>query len=202
MRVSPFFQNPVTISEECPNGQDVVYELTYTTDSGINITTCVVDGTECTNGTCHHELQNNTADSRCQPPVSQFSGEDVTVSVTAKNIVGRSNPAVSRSISELICDLCLEVLPPIFIYPCHSSPSTDGININILGVHIDTTNPSNVLVECTLNQPGYACTIDYGTDPSYTPTWSTGTPPPPRVEWPPSPSLRDSEETPPTRCLR
>ena len=92
MRVSPFFQNPVTISEECPNGQDVVYELTYTTDSGINITTCVVDGTECTNGTCHHELQNNTADSRCQPPVSQFSGEDVTVSVTAKNIVGKKQP--------------------------------------------------------------------------------------------------------------
>ena len=102
MRVSPFFQNPVTISEECPNGQDVVYELTYTTDSGINITTCVVDGTECTNGTCHHELQNNTADSRCQPPVSQFSGEDVTVSVTARNIVGRSNSAVQRSISEFI----------------------------------------------------------------------------------------------------
>ena len=52
------------------------------------------------NGTCSHMLQNNTPDSRYQPPVSQFSGEGVTVSVTARNIVGRSNSAVSRSISE------------------------------------------------------------------------------------------------------
>ena len=103
IHVSTFIQNPVTISEECANEQDVVYELTYTTDSDVNITTCSVDGTECTNGTCHHELQNNTADSRCQPPVSQFSGKDMTVSVAARNVVGRSNPAVSRNISELIC---------------------------------------------------------------------------------------------------
>ena len=39
---------------------------------------------------------------------------------------------------------------------------------SVLWVHVDTTNPSNVFVECTLNQPGYICTIDYGTDPSYT----------------------------------
>ena len=39
------------------------------------------------NGTRSHELQNNTADSRYQAPVSQFSGEDVTVSVTVTNIV-------------------------------------------------------------------------------------------------------------------
>ena len=92
----------MTISEECPSGQDVTasYELTYTTDSGTSIATCVVDGTNCSNGTCGHELQNNTADSRCQPPVSQFSGESVTVSVTARNIVGKSNLAVSRNISE------------------------------------------------------------------------------------------------------
>ena len=90
------------MSEDCANGQDIkpVYELSYTTISGTPITTCVVDGTECSNGTCRYELRNNTADSRCQPPVSQFSGEDVIVSLTARNIVGRSNPAVSRSISE------------------------------------------------------------------------------------------------------
>ena len=100
--VSQCIQDPVTISEECPSGRDITarYELAYTTDSGIPITTCGVDGTECSNGRCGHKLQNNTADSRCQPPVSQFSGEDVTVSVTARNIVGRSNPAVSRNISE------------------------------------------------------------------------------------------------------
>ena len=92
----------VTISEDCANGQGITanYELTYTTDSGATIATCIVDWTECSNGTCHHELQNNTADSRCQPPVSQFSGESVTVSLTARNIVGRGNPTVSRSISE------------------------------------------------------------------------------------------------------
>ena len=92
----------MTISEECPSGRDITarYELAYTTDSGISITTCVVIGTECSNGTCGHKLQSNTADTRCLPPVSQFSGEDVTVSVTARNIVGRSNPAVSRNISE------------------------------------------------------------------------------------------------------
>ena len=96
-----FYQDNVTVSEGA-NGQDIRarYELSYNTVSGILITTCVVDGTDCSNGRCHHELQNNTADSRCQPPVSQFSGEDVTVSVTARNIVGRSNSSVSRSIGE------------------------------------------------------------------------------------------------------
>ena len=92
----------MTISEDCANGQDIraSYELSYTTNSGTPITTCVVNETDCSSGTCHHQLQNNIADSRCQPPVSQFSGEGVTVSVTARNIVGRSKPAVSRSISE------------------------------------------------------------------------------------------------------
>ena len=95
----------MTLSEDCLNGRNIraSYELSYTTECGTPITTCVVDGTECSNDTCHHELQSNTADSRCQPLVSQFSGEDVTVSVTARNIVGRSNPAVSRSIGEFIC---------------------------------------------------------------------------------------------------
>ena len=94
----------MTLSEECTNGRDIraSYELSYTTDSGTLITTCNVSGTECSNGTCRHELQNNTADSSCQPPMSQFSDENVTVSVTAKNIVGRSNLAVSRNISEFI----------------------------------------------------------------------------------------------------
>jgi len=90
------------MSEDCLNGQDIRanYELSYTSDCGSLITTCVVDGTECTNGNCRHWLQNDTVDSRCWPRVSQFSGESVTVSLTARNIVGRSNSAVSRSISE------------------------------------------------------------------------------------------------------
>ena len=103
IHASPFIQNLVSNSEECASGQDISYELSYATTSGTHITTCVVDGTECSNSTCHHELRNNTADSRCQPQVPQFSGEDVTVSVTARNIVGRSNSAVSRSISKFIC---------------------------------------------------------------------------------------------------
>ena len=103
IHASPFIQNLVSISEECASGQDISYQLSYAADSGTHITTCVVDGTECSNSTCHHELQNNTADSRCQPPVPQFSDEDVTVSVIARNIVGRSNSAVSRSLSKFIC---------------------------------------------------------------------------------------------------
>ena len=95
-----FIQSNVTISEDCANGQDINYDVVYTTDSGALITTCVVSGTECSSGTCHHELQDTTADSRCQPPVSQFSGEGVTVSVTARNIVGRSDPSSPLPISE------------------------------------------------------------------------------------------------------
>jgi len=34
-------------------------------------------------------------------------------------------------------------------------------------VSVDTSNPASVLVECTF-EPGYTCTIVYGTDPSYT----------------------------------
>jgi len=49
------------------------------------------------------------------------------------------------------------------VYYC--SPFTGGTSV--LGAHVDTTNPSNAFVECTF-QPGYTCTIDYGTDPSYT----------------------------------
>ena len=92
----------MTVSEVCTNGQNIRarYELSYTSDSSAVNTTCIVDGTECSSGICRHELQSDTADSRCQPPVSQFSGEGVSVSVTASNIVGRSNPAVPRSISE------------------------------------------------------------------------------------------------------
>ena len=99
----PSTQNNLTISEDCADGQDIRanYELSYKTDSGTINTTCDVKEIECCNSTCHHELQNNTLDNRCQPTVSKFSeGEGVTVSLTAKNIVGRSNPAVSRNISE------------------------------------------------------------------------------------------------------
>lgn len=99
-RVSLSIQNNVTVSKDCVNGQDITasYELTYTTDSSTPIATCIVNGTECSNGTCHYELHSNTADSRCQPQVSQFTGS-VNVSLTARNIVGRSI-AVSRRISE------------------------------------------------------------------------------------------------------
>ena len=50
------------------------------------------------------------------------------------------------------------------VYYC--SPFIGGTSV--LGAHVDTTNPTNVFVECTFFQPGYSCTIDYGTDPSYT----------------------------------
>ena len=95
-------QSPVNISADCINGQDIraSYELFYTSSSGTSITTCVVNGTDCSDGVCRHELQENVTDIRCQPPVSQFNSESVTVTVTAGNIVGRSNPSVSRSISE------------------------------------------------------------------------------------------------------
>ena len=89
----------MTISEDCANGQDFNYELSYTTDAGTLITTCVVSGRECSNGTCHHELQNNSTNNGCEPQVSQFN-EDVTVSVTARNIVGRSNSSSPATISE------------------------------------------------------------------------------------------------------
>ena len=95
-----FIQNSVTISEDCAKGQDIYYELSYTADSGTLITTCVVNGTECSDGRCYHELQNSTTDSRCQPPVSQFSGEGVTVFVTARNVLGRSDPSSPVPISE------------------------------------------------------------------------------------------------------
>ena len=94
--VSLSIQAPLTVSEDCANGRNIraSYELSYT---NVNDTSCVVDTTKCSNGVCRYELQNTTEDSSCQP---LFSGERVTVSVTATNIVGSSNPAVSRSISE------------------------------------------------------------------------------------------------------
>ena len=61
--VFPSIQDALTVSEDCFNGQDIraSYELSYTTDCCTFIATCVVDGMECSNGTCHHELQDNTA---------------------------------------------------------------------------------------------------------------------------------------------
>ena len=97
----------MTISIDCTDEQDIrgSYELSYATDSRTLNTICAVDGSECINGVCHHELQNNIVDSRCQPPVSQFTSESVTVSVTARNIVGKSNPAMSGSLSEFLLSL-------------------------------------------------------------------------------------------------
>ena len=43
-----------------------------------------------------------------------------------------------------------------------------GVTNTYLEVRINPINPRSVLVECTFFQPGYICTIDYGTDPSYT----------------------------------
>ena len=97
----------MTVINGCEDEQGTSYALTYSAGFGTLLTTCVVNKTECSNGTCHHELHNNTVDSRCQPPVSQFSGEGVTMSVAARNIVGRSNPAVSRSISEFSAEIML-----------------------------------------------------------------------------------------------
>ena len=51
-----------------------------------------------------------------------------------------------------------------FTYMHHSSLSTGGMNI--LGVNVDSMNIENAFVECAF-QPGYTCTIDYGTDSSY-----------------------------------
>ena len=92
-----YIQDPVTVSEDCANGQEIraSYELSYETVNGT--ATCVVNETECSMGTCRYDLQNTTADSSCQ---RLFSGEGVTVSVTASYIVGRSNPAVSHTIGE------------------------------------------------------------------------------------------------------
>ena len=44
---------------------------------------------------------------------------------------------------------------------------TGGRNIDLL-VHIDITNLSRAFLECAFFQPGYNCTIEYGTDSSYT----------------------------------
>jgi len=89
----------MNFSVNCANGQDMSYELSDISNSGTSISSCVVDGTDCNNGVCHHELQNNTADSRCQPPVPQFNSESVTVTVTARSAVGISS--VSRNVSKL-----------------------------------------------------------------------------------------------------
>ena len=107
--VFPSTQDPVRVSTDCANGQDIraSYELSYTNCSGTSTTTCVVNGTDCSNGTCRHELQNNIADNRCHPPVLQFSNETVIVTVTAENLVGRSNSAVSL-ISELFMALLFQ----------------------------------------------------------------------------------------------
>ena len=105
-----FVQDNVTISEDCINGKDIraSYELTYNTATGTLNTTCIMNGTECSNGKCYHQLENNIADNRCQPPVSQFSGEVVTMSIAARNILGRSNFAKSTIISESSeVELCL-----------------------------------------------------------------------------------------------
>jgi len=39
--------------------------------------------------------------------------------------------------------------------------------MNLLEVVVDSTNPARTSVECMF-EPGYNCTIDYGTDSSYT----------------------------------
>ena len=40
-------------------------------------------------------------------------------------------------------------------------------SMNLLEVVVDSTDPASTFVECMF-EPGYSCTIDYGTDPSYT----------------------------------
>ena len=96
----------MTVSVDCVNGSNITasYELSYTSSSGTSITTCFLDGTDCSNGVCRHELQNDITDSRCDPPVPQFNSESVTVTVTvtAGDVVGRSNPSMPRNIGELL----------------------------------------------------------------------------------------------------
>ena len=61
-----------------------------------------------------------------------------------------------------------------YIGPCRStlhiigiaSLYTGGTN-DVLAVYINTTNPRGAFVKCTFH-PVYNCSIDYGTDPSYT----------------------------------
>ena len=94
----------MTVSADCVNGLNITasYEVSYTSSSGTSITTCVVDGTDCINGVCCHELQDNVTNFGCQPPVSQFNSESVTVTVTAGNIVGRRNSS-SELFTALLC---------------------------------------------------------------------------------------------------
>jgi len=101
------FQNGMNDCVNCANGQDIgtSYELHYISSSGASITTCDMNGTDCSDGVCQHELQDNITDSRCQPPVPQFNSENVTVTLTARNTVGRSNSSMSRSISEFSREL-------------------------------------------------------------------------------------------------
>lgn len=42
-----------------------------------------------------------------------------------------------------------------------------GVTNADLEVCVDSTNTVNASVEC-MSEPGYTCTIEYGTDPSYT----------------------------------
>ena len=53
-----------------------------------------------------------------------------------------------------------------FITLHHLSLSTGSMNA-ALWVDVDSTNPASVIVECTF-EPDYTCTIDYGSDSSYT----------------------------------
>ena len=106
---SPFIQDNLTVVENCTNGQDIRanYQLFYSTDSGIFNATCDVNGTECSNGWCNYNtIDSNNISNECPPSISQIGGENVTVSVTAINLVGRSNSTMSRS-SKYIC-LCME----------------------------------------------------------------------------------------------
>ena len=79
----------LNVSVDCPNGQDIgaIYDLSYASSSGTFNTTLVVNQTGCSNGTCRHELQNN----------SQFDGGNVTLTMTTRNI----SYNVIRTISEL-----------------------------------------------------------------------------------------------------
>ena len=97
-------QDSVTVSADCANGQNIraSYEISYTRSSDTSNTACVVNGTDCNNGICHHELQKNIQNRGCQPPVPQFSSGNVTVTLIAENIVGKSTPAVYRNIGEML----------------------------------------------------------------------------------------------------
>ena len=64
----------------------------------------------------------------------------------------------------MLINLCIRYsYTMIMLFVC----STDGSNTDQMA-YFNITDLSNAFVECTFFQPEYTCTIDYGTDSTYT----------------------------------